>query len=83
MVPPTSSPDYKLQLTIVLEKDGKTYTFVPQFPQSIKFPDAGLEKGKQYNVYLTIYTPQEIVVNAVLVPWEEVDMTDGNGGIEF
>lgn len=83
MVPPTSSPDYKLQLTIVLEKDGKTYTFVPQFPQSIKFPDAGLEQGKQYNVYLTIYTPQEIVVNAVLVPWEEVDMTDGNGGIEF
>ena len=52
-------------------------------PQSIKFPDTGLEQGKQYNVYLTIYTPQEIVVNAVLVPWEEVDMTDGNGGIEF
>lgn len=83
MVPPTSSPDYKLQLTIVLEKEGKTYTFVPQFPQSIKFPEAGLEQGKQYNVYLTIYTPQEIEVNAELVKWTEVNMTDGNGGIEF
>ncbi len=78
MVPPTAEPSYQLQLTIVLkrqENNGeggtveKTYTFVPQFPYAINFPE-GLKQGNQYNVYLTIYTPQDIVVNAELVPWE-------------
>ena len=93
MVPPTAAPSYQLQLTIVLkrqennaegEPETKTYTFVPQFPYDINFPEGGLEQGKQYNVYLTIYTPQDIVVNAELVPWEDVDMdTEENGGIEI
>lgn len=88
MVPPTGAPSYQLQLTIVLKRQEnsveKTYTFVPQFPYDINFPDGGLAQGKQYNVYLTIYTPQDIVVNAELVPWEDVDMdTEENGGIEI
>lgn len=73
MVPPNDNPSYKLQLTIVLKRQEnsveKTYTFVPQFPYAINFPE-GLKQGNQYNVYLTIYTPQDIVVNAELVPWE-------------
>lgn len=72
MVPPNDAPSYKLQLTIVLKRREnsveKTYTFVPQFPYPITFPE-GLKQGNQYNVYLTIYTPQDIVVNAELVPW--------------
>lgn len=93
MVPPTAEPSYQLQLTIVLKRQEpngesgtveKTYTFVPQFPYPIKFPTGGLKQGNQYNVYLTIYTPQDIVVNAELVPWEDVDMdTEENGGIEI
>ena len=94
MVPPTNAdPSYQLQLTIVLKRQEpngesgtveKTYTFVPQFPYPIKFPTGGLKQGNQYNVYLTIYTPQDIVVNAELVPWEDVDMdTEENGGIEI
>lgn len=94
MVPPTAAnPSYKLQLTIVLEreetnakgvKETKTYTFVPQFPYPIKFPEGGLKQGNQYNVYLTIYTPQDIVVNAKLVDWKDVDMKgEENGGIEI
>lgn len=92
MVPHTANPSYKLQLTIVLEREEgpeeskvtKTYTFVPQFPYPIKFPTGGLKQGNQYNVYLTIYTPQDIVVNAELVPWGNVNMdTEENGGIEI
>ena len=84
MVFPKANPSYKLQLTIVLVRDGKTYTFVPQFPYPINFPTEGLDQGKQYNVYLTIYTPQDIVVNAVLEPWDPVNMdTEANGGIEI
>lgn len=84
MVFPKANPSYKLQLTIVLVRDGKTYTFVPQFPYDINFPDNRLEPGKQYNVYLTIYTPQDIEVNAKLEPWDPVNMdTEANGGIEI
>ena len=32
-----------------------------------------IEAGKQYNIYITVYTPEEIVVNAELVRWTEVD----------
>lgn len=84
MVFPKANPSYKLQLTIVLVRDGKTYTFVPQFPYDINFPDNRLEPGKQYNVYLTIYTPQDIVVNAVLEDWKDVEMkNEEDGGIEI
>lgn len=84
MVPPNPAPSYQLQLTIVLKRDGKTYTFVPQFPYAINFPGGRLEPGTQYNVHLTIYTPQDIVVNAKLADWNDVDMKgEENGGIEI
>lgn len=89
IVPPTTAtPDYKVQLTIELErKEGdpletKTYTFIPQFPYPISFPGA-LEQGKQYNVYITVYTPQDIRINAELVEWEKVDVVGSGAGIEI
>ena len=88
IVPPTATPDYKVQLTIQLvreEKGGpKTYTFIPQFPYPISFPAGGLEQGKQYNVRITVYTPQDIRINAELVEWEKVEVGGGSDpGIEI
>lgn len=87
IVPPTATPDYKVQLTIELErKEGevtKTYTFIPQFPYPISFPGA-LEQGKQYNVRITVYTPQDIRINAELVDWKDVNVGEGEDpGIEI
>lgn len=74
IIPPTTStPDYQVLLTIVLEKDGKSYEFTPQSPTKISFTGDKIEAGKQYNIYITVYTPEEIVVNAELVQWTEVD----------
>lgn len=88
IVPPTATPNYKVQLTIVLErKEGgvtKTYTFIPQFPYPISFPAGGLEQGKQYNVRITVYTPQDIRINAELVDWKDVNIGEGEDpGIEI
>ena len=88
IVPPTATPDYKVQLTIQLvreEKGGpKTYTFIPQFPYPISFPAGGLEQGKQYNVRITVYTPQDIRINAELVDWKDVNVGEGEDpGIEI
>ncbi len=89
IVPPTTAtPDYKVQLTIELErKEGdpletKTYTFIPQFPYPISFPGA-LEQGKQYNVRITVYTPQDIRINAELVDWKDVPVVGDGAGIEI
>ncbi len=90
IVPPTTAtPDYKVQLTIELEREEgdpletKTYTFIPQFPYPISFPGA-LEQGKQYNVRITVYTPQDIRINAELVDWDVVKVGDGEDpGIEI
>ena len=89
IVPPTTAtPDYKVQLTIELEREEgdpletKTYTFIPQFPYPISFPGA-LEQGKQYNVYITVYTPQDIRINAELVEWDKVDVVGEGAGIEI
>ena len=88
IVPPTTAtPDYKVQLTIELEREEgdpletKTYTFIPQFPYPISFPGA-LEQGKQYNVRITVYTPQDIRINAELVDWDKVDVGVGEEGDE-
>ena len=86
IVPPTATPDYKVQLTIQLvreEKGGpKTYTFIPQFPYPISFTGA-LEQGKQYNVRITVYTPQDIRINAELVDWKDVPVVGDGAGIEI
>ena len=88
IVPPTTAtPDYKVQVTIELEREEgdpletKTYTFIPQFPYPISFPGA-LEQGKQYNVRITVYTPQDIRINAELVDWDKVDVGVGEEGDE-
>ena len=74
IIPPTSTPDYQVLLTIGLDyKDGKSYEFTPQSPTKISFTGNKIEAGKQYNIYITVYTPEEIVVNAELVRWTEVD----------
>lgn len=88
IVPPTTAkPTYKVQLTMELERqeggETKTYTFIPQFPYPITFPGA-LEQGKQYNVRITVYTPQDIRINAELVEWEDVNVGEGSEpGIEI
>ena len=88
IVPPTTAtPNYKVQLTIVLERqeggDTKTYTFIPQFPYPISFAGP-LEQGKQYNVRITVYTPQDIRINAELVDWDDVNVGEGSEpGIEI
>ena len=86
IVPPTTAtPDYKVQLTIELERqeggETKTYTFIPQFPYPISFAGP-LEQGKQYNVRITVYTPQDIRINAELVDWDKVDVGVGEEGDE-
>lgn len=74
IIPPTSTPDYQVLLTIGLDyKDGKSYEFTPQSPTKISFTGDKIEAGKQYNIYITVYTPEEIVVNAELVQWTPVD----------
>ena len=89
IVPPTTAtPDYKVQLTIELEREEgdpletKTYTFIPQFPYPISFT-GGLEQGKQYNVRITVYTPQDIRINAELVDWKDVPVVGDGAGIEI
>lgn len=87
IVPPTTDkPDYKVQLTIELEREEsgvkKTYTFIPQFPYPISFAGP-LEQGKQYNVYITVYTPQDIRINAELVEWDDEDVVGEGAGIEI
>ena len=87
IVPPTATdPDFSIQLTIVyVAEDGKEYTFIPQVPYTVTFPGNKLEAGKQYNLRLTIYSPEEIVINAELAPWEDADMDygDDHTGIEI
>ena len=87
IVPPTAAdPDFSIQLTIVyVAEDGKEYTFIPQVPYTVTFPGNKLEAGKQYNLRLTIYSPEEIVINAKLAPWDDavMDYGDDNTGIEI
>ncbi|MDD6738271.1 MAG: fimbrillin family protein [Prevotella sp.] len=87
IVPPTTTdPGFSIQLTIVyVAEDGKEYTFIPQVPYTVSFPDNKLLPGNQYNLRLTIYSPEEIVINAELEPWKDADMDYGedNTGIEI
>lgn len=86
IVPPTTDPDFSIQLTIVyVTEDDKEYTFIPQVPYTVSFPDNKLEPGKQYKLRLTIYSPEEIVINAELAPWEDavMDYGEDNTGIEI
>lgn len=81
IVPPTKKTDaFSLQLIFGYDKDGEESEIIPPFPYSITFPN-GLLSGYQYNVEITVNTPEDVVINATLEDWNKD--ADGNVKIEF
>lgn len=58
---------------VLVDEEGREY--VSEYPLSIsEHLDGGTTKGGySYNIHMTVYGPQEIGLNAWLVPWEIVE----------
>lgn len=58
---------------VLVDEDGRE--FISEFPLSLSehLEDGTTLGGCSYNVNLTVYGPQEIGLNALLVPWEIVE----------
>lgn len=81
IVPPTSESDaFSLRLVFAYQNGDEVSEITPPFPYAITFPK-GLSSGYQYNVEITVNTPEDVVINAELEPWNSDD--EGNVKIEF
>lgn len=58
---------------VLVDEDGNE--FVSEYPLSISEHLEGgtTEGGYSYNIHMTVYGPQEIKLNSVLIPWEIVE----------
>lgn len=53
--------------------DGIGRRFVSEIPLTLANQPTGFERGKSYNVVITVHSPTEVTLGAQLTPWEEVD----------
>lgn len=52
--------------------------FVTEIPLTLANQPTGFERGKSYNITITVHGPTEVTLGAQLTPWEDVEGPDLN-----
>lgn len=72
MLIPADTYDMKLYMTVNdHEVDPSEYTVI----DAVISRDGGFEPGKQYNLTVNVYSPEEIKISIELTPWDTVEDT--------
>lgn len=64
---------YTIRVVASRMQNGVRQRFITEFPLYLQALDESFERGKSYNVKITLHGPQEIELEATLEDWEEVD----------
>lgn len=65
-------PSYEYVVRLVLH-DSTGRKYVSEIPLTLSNLSTGFERGKSYNITITVHGPTSVTSAAKLVPWEELD----------